>query len=344
MAYQGFQFPPNFFDLPGTNIPSELSSKDTRSSNTPPAASVLSSHHDPPAPSSNPLPYLPHGAPTRPVLTPLHIPPSFTSTMRTPAFGTPYSGYNSSFTFSYLTPASRHSSEYFQQSPSSPLQHRPRYPVNLPDLVDLPPSDDEDPDDEEDVEPKASENAPPAPKNAPQTPDPNAMDVDEEPFESRHGRSSSAPPQDISQQPIDTEMSHFLIGSTSHFHTSTLPSADTSTFPSADNSSVIPNETSSNIRICSGAFVNWNIEAGSAGWTFPWHRVIQGSSTDPQTEFFRVEIDSGGVTRAFSKECTGITVTDVCSECTKIPRRLLELQSGTVKGINFDEGYSKPWS
>ncbi|KAJ7144329.1 hypothetical protein C8R44DRAFT_725273 [Mycena epipterygia] len=42
MAYQGFQFPPNFFDLPGTNIPSELSSKDTRSSNTPPAASVLS--------------------------------------------------------------------------------------------------------------------------------------------------------------------------------------------------------------------------------------------------------------------------------------------------------------
>ncbi|KAJ7106609.1 hypothetical protein C8R44DRAFT_885886 [Mycena epipterygia] len=311
MAYQGFQFPPNFFDLPGTNIPSELSSKDTRSSNTPPAASVLSSHHDPPAPSSNPPPYLPHGAPTRPVLTPLHIPPSFTSTMRTPAFGTPDSGYNSSFTFSYPTPASSHSSEYFQQSPSSPLQHRPRYPVNLPDLVDLPPSD------EEDVEPKASENgalrllklynagqvtaevgenycwklqcnrcdqwvntsipgrtplkfsgqfsgleshqtgrkcmysskyvrgttAPPAPKNAPQTPDPNAMDVDEEPFESRHGRSSSAPPQDISQQPIDTEMSHFLVGSTSHFHTSTLPSADTSTFPSADNCSVIPNET-----------------------------------------------------------------------------------------------------
>lgn len=135
-------------------------------------------------------------------------------------------------------------------------------------------------------------------------------------------------------QPTNTE-----IRSTSHFDISPFPSADTPLFlPATNNSSVIPSESASDIRICSGVFVDWNIEAGSAGWTFPWHRVIQGSATDPQTEFFRVEIDSRGVTRAFSKECTEITTTDICSECSKIPRRLLELEelaSGEKPHTNY---------
>lgn len=85
--------------------------------------------------------------------------------------------------------------------------------------------------------------------------------------------------------------------------------------------------TSNNSVPCPGVTVDWNIEAGSVGWTFPWHRVIQKGAGDAQTEFFRVEIDAHEATRAFSKECRGTTTTELpCSECTKIPRRLLELE------------------
>ncbi|KAJ6584060.1 hypothetical protein DFH09DRAFT_1028949 [Mycena vulgaris] len=118
----------------------------------------------------------------------------------------------------------------------------------------------------------------------------------------------------MSNRPLTTQEQYV---SSTHIPPSIPPpmtvTSDTSTF--------------TNSGPCPGVAVDWNIEAGSVGWTFPWHRVIQKGAGDAQTEFFRVEIDSNEVTRAFSKECIGTTTTELpCAECTKIPRRLLELE------------------
>ncbi|KAJ7626507.1 hypothetical protein B0H17DRAFT_1286415 [Mycena rosella] len=140
-----------------------------------------------------------------------------------------------------------------------------------------------------------------------ETPASTEMDVDEDNLEFQYGRSSSAPPEDSSRFAS---------------HPNILPSLQ----PSRD---IITDTSVASARTCTGVHVEWNIEAGSVGWTFPWHRVIQSGETETQTEFFRVEIDSAGATRAFSKECTGpptATMTDICAECAKIPRRLLELE------------------
>jgi hypothetical protein len=74
--------------------------------------------------------------------------------------------------------------------------------------------------------------------------------------------------------------------------------------------------------------VDWNIETGPAGSTFPWHRVFDKGTSDVQTEFFRVEINAEGDIRAISKKCSREKPADetACGECTKIPACLLELQ------------------
>ncbi|KAK7029259.1 hypothetical protein R3P38DRAFT_2524700, partial [Favolaschia claudopus] len=76
---------------------------------------------------------------------------------------------------------------------------------------------------------------------------------------------------------------------------------------------------------CPGVVVNWNVPTGPMGWTLPWHRVMQSGANQNQTEFFRVEVDSSEVTRAFSKRCTGSTADEVCAECKIILRRIGEL-------------------
>jgi hypothetical protein len=113
----------------------------------------------------------------------------------------------------------------------------------------------------------------------------------------RFGRSSSCPPPE--------ESTHHL--------PSPLPPA-----PPAPNPAT---------GACPGVLINWNIEAGSAGWTFPWHRVLGKGATDSHTEFFRVEVDSEENTRGFSKECTCSTSSGLpCSNCAEIPARILELK------------------
>jgi hypothetical protein len=110
----------------------------------------------------------------------------------------------------------------------------------------------------------------------------------------RNGRSSSAPPEDIRP-----------------------PSPETRNPPD-------PAPTS--LSFCAGVVVDWNIEAGPLGRTFPWHRVIHQGATESQLESFRIEIDSAEVTRAFSMKCLGPTNGESCVECKKVPRHLEELK------------------
>ncbi|KAJ7698194.1 hypothetical protein B0H14DRAFT_3529010 [Mycena olivaceomarginata] len=86
----------------------------------------------------------------RPHISPIFIPPHFTSNLASPStFGTPDNGYQSSF-----TPASTSGLQFqYNNIPASPLEKRrnpPPYPADLPDLQDV--SDDED-DSEEEEEP-----------------------------------------------------------------------------------------------------------------------------------------------------------------------------------------------
>ncbi|KAJ7490617.1 hypothetical protein FB451DRAFT_1513375 [Mycena latifolia] len=157
--------------------------------------------------------------------------------------------------------------------------------------------------------------APPAAHTEPD----DAMDIDDD-FDFAYGRSSSAPPEDIASRTASTQRPPDSTDNTTHPTLNDLPRQTAS-----PNSPFESQNSADTPRPCSGVFVNWNIAAGSAGWTFPWHRVIQGGNS--QTEFFRVEIDREGVTRAFSKKCGGPTAAaDICVECEKIPGRLLELE------------------
>ncbi|KAJ7845234.1 hypothetical protein B0H14DRAFT_3455098 [Mycena olivaceomarginata] len=86
----------------------------------------------------------------RPHISPIFIPPHFTSNLASPStFGTPDNGYQSSF-----TPASTSGLQFqYNNIPASPLEKRrnpPPYPADLPDLQDV--SDDED-DSEDEEEP-----------------------------------------------------------------------------------------------------------------------------------------------------------------------------------------------
>ncbi|KAJ7502218.1 hypothetical protein B0H11DRAFT_1989903, partial [Mycena galericulata] len=385
MAFNSISFPAGFFDIPSTNPPSTSSSMVTAPDETqsPSPTATISTRYTPLHARAPPS--------ARPSLTPLHIPPSFTSTMRTS--GTPDSGYNSSFSISHSTPSLSPTISRFQDgqpSPLSPLDQRghnppPRTPV-VPELRSVSPSNEEgDESDTEKLDRRAyllalykagrlvaevgeghpsslfwrlqcnhctkwvptsipsrtklcvsghfsalathqsgkkcsysknfvrAKTAPPEPMRPAEIPDPNAMDVDEDDFDFQHGRSSSLPPEDTSAQPA---------------HQQNAPSpAFRLSAPAPIPTAAIHRNLATEQRSCPGVVVDWNIEAGSAGWTFPWHRVIQKGAGDSQTEFFRIEIDSSEVTRAFSKECCGTTTTDVpCTECGKIPRRLLELE------------------
>ncbi|KAJ7670327.1 hypothetical protein B0H17DRAFT_1209427 [Mycena rosella] len=149
-----------------------------------------------------------------------------------------------------------------------------------------------------------------------ETPASIEMDVDEDDFEFQYGRSSSAPPEDSSRFATVSQTNNPL-------PSPQIPLDIPTDTTLASHTPLLPTNLA---RTCAGVHVDWNIEAGSVGWTFPWHRVIQGGETESQTEFFRVEISSAGATTAFSKECAGATSTDICAECAKIPRRLLELE------------------
>jgi hypothetical protein len=115
----------------------------------------------------------------------------------------------------------------------------------------------------------------------------------------RHGRSSSLPPEDTSCRPPSPR---------------NVPASVPTPF---DNSSTHP---------CRGIVVDWEVETGPMGHTFPWHRVIHVRTTESQNKSFHIEIDSVEVTRAFSKVCTGTASSETCSNCSKIPRRLGELK------------------
>lgn len=146
MAFRGINFGAGFFNV---------------ASPTDSTSGAREGHNGPAATSESPLNILHASARSsapaastssgRPSLAALHIPSPFTPSMR--SFGTPDSGYNSSFSFSFPTPTLLHSSARFpaQNSPHSPLEHRsykaPRFRPQ--DFEDLPPSDAED-DDEED--------------------------------------------------------------------------------------------------------------------------------------------------------------------------------------------------
>ncbi|KAJ7079353.1 hypothetical protein C8R44DRAFT_754678 [Mycena epipterygia] len=144
-------------------------------------------------------------------------------------------------------------------------------------------------------------------QNTPETPAPESMDVDEDQLDFQHRHSSSALPEDMPNRPLTTQ-EHYV--SSTHIPPSIPPlitvTSDTSTF--------------TNSGPCPGVVVNWNIEAGSVRWTFPWHQVIQKGAGDAQT-------DSNEVIHGFLKECMGTTMTKLpCAKCTKIPWRLLELE------------------
>ncbi|KAJ7812994.1 hypothetical protein B0H14DRAFT_2605409 [Mycena olivaceomarginata] len=74
---------------------------------------------------------------------------------------------------------------------------------------------------------------------------------------------------------------------------------------------------------CPDIIVEW--PQGSAGTTFPWHRVLDGHF---QTESFRVEIDGKGIVHAFSRDCDrSATGPSGCSSCAKLPKRVEELHN-----------------
>ncbi|KAJ7031846.1 hypothetical protein C8F04DRAFT_1360484 [Mycena alexandri] len=303
----------------------------------------------------------PNGS-SRPQLAPIFVPHHFTSHFPSPSsIGTPDSGYHSAF-----TPGSSTHPQFSPISPlyqRSNLKRAHAAEPELPTLVYL--SDEEDSDDDEDdadvqavgaarllslykaghvkaehrvnkcwrlqcnrcntwvntsipertplsssgqfsgleshqsggkctYSPKYRVRAATAPPD-PQTVLTDAMDVDEDDFDFQYGRSSSLPPEDTLACP---------------------PTPETQV---TDTISPPPSPFS-----CRGVVVDWNIEAGPPGWTFPWHRVIQRGASETQTESFRIEIDGAEVTRAFSKKCLGGI--EACTECQKVPRRILELQ------------------
>ncbi|KAF8191392.1 hypothetical protein K438DRAFT_1830440 [Mycena galopus ATCC 62051] len=143
--------------------------------------------------------------------------------------------------------------------------------------------------------------APPDPQTGP------TMDVDDESddddIQFQYGQSSSCPPEDTSAR------QHLP-------HPPNPPPISAS--PPVQN---IPS-----IR-CTGVRVDWDIEAGPVGSTFPWHRVFDKGEADARTEFFRVEFTTGGEIRAVSKQCSGTLAGDTCcSQCKKTPARILELR------------------
>ncbi|KAJ6449817.1 hypothetical protein C8R47DRAFT_1084624 [Mycena vitilis] len=121
--------------------------------------------------------------------------------------------------------------------------------------------------------------APPDPQTVRTTVPADDMDVDEDVFPFQ--RSLSAPPEEI--RPLTPEPEEIR--------------------PPA------PDPASTRASSCPGVLVDWEIEAGPLGRTFPWHRVIHCGASDLQTESFRIEIDSAEVTRAFSLKCAGSTNT-----------------------------------
>ncbi|KAK7007144.1 hypothetical protein R3P38DRAFT_3403891 [Favolaschia claudopus] len=111
-------------------------------------------------------------------------------------------------------------------------------------------------------------------------------DEDDDPFEFQYGRSSSLPPDASSiSQPALTPM-------------------------------VI-------VQTCPGSPINWPVNLGSFGETFPFHRI----GVQPGSLSFDVEIHSRG-TRVvgLSKQCTGEAQLDgCCAHCAKIPAEVQKL-------------------
>ncbi|KAJ7817541.1 hypothetical protein B0H14DRAFT_3741875 [Mycena olivaceomarginata] len=89
------------------------------------------------------------------------------------------------------------------------------------------------------------------------------MDVDDDNFDFTFGCSSSCPPPEES----------------THHPPSPLPPA-----PPAPNLAT---------GACPGVLINWNIEAGSAGWTFPWHRLV--TNKDSELRKLRTKLLSAGL-------------------------------------------------
>ncbi|KAF8215121.1 hypothetical protein K438DRAFT_1926718 [Mycena galopus ATCC 62051] len=302
------------------------------------------------------------GSSSRPNLSPLFIPTPFISHLRSPAtFTTPDSGYKSAF-----TPKSGTSFQFSPDSPSDQRGKRAYPADDLPPLYHFPEEDDDSDDEHDDDHMVVTEaerllklyhaghvvaevgvnkcwrlqcnrcskwvnssipertplssagqfsgleshqtgnkctyspkyraaTAPPDPQTVPKTIPADTMDVDQDELDFRNERSSSAPPADI-RPPSPNIQQPF-------FNPAPAPAAS-----------------------CPGILVDWDIEAGAPGWTFPWHRVIHRGASESQTESFRIEIDSAEVTRAFSTKCTGSTDAASCLECLKIPHRIAELK------------------
>ncbi|KAJ7805417.1 hypothetical protein B0H14DRAFT_3771691 [Mycena olivaceomarginata] len=345
MAFKNMKWADGFFpDLSGTvSAPGPSATQDDQESHVS-LSSTSSTVFSTPLPSHSPLPGHQHTESSRPNLSPIFVPTAFTSHHSPTTFGTPDSGYQSGF-----TPAS---GTGFQLSPTSPLDRcgKHAYPADFddpPPLYHFPEEDDDSDDEDYDYHTVVSEaerllklynaghvvaevgvnncwrlqcnrcskwvssrtrreasvpiarnitvraaTAPPDPQTVPKM---MPADAYEDEVDFQNGRSSSAPPEDIRP-----------------------PS------PETHNPPINPDPTSPSF--CAGVVVNWNIEAGPLGRTFPWHRVIHQGATESQLESFRIEIDSAEVTRAFSTKCLGPTNGESCVECKKVTRRLEELK------------------